>query len=497
MANTLVFIDCRVNDYQALIDTLSGDAKWFLLGDSESGIEQIRVAVAGRSDLAAIHIVSHGSEGTLYLGNDILDSSTVGAHATALAEIGGALSNTGDILLYGCDVAQGEAGQSFIAALSLATGADVAASSGLTGSANVGGDWLLEQSTGPIEVDSLSWTDFAGTLSANTAPSYSGTLGGTITFVEGGSPVLMDSNVQVFDAELSALNGGLGNYDRAWLYLSAFGGATGGTTAHDQYSGANIVAGQYFGNVIVSGTTVGAYNWGDGILTVLFNANATQSLVNQTMQSISYVNTNQNPASSTTVYWTFFDGNTGAQGTGDDMSGGGSVTVNITAVNDSPALEYNHGLTLNEGATGTIGFTQINEGDPDDSGSGLTYTITSAPTHGRQRQRTDLHHHQCADPWRAVEGRQQQYCARQRRSAHGGWQLRRQLQRGALHPRRQRDDERQLRLQPRRRRRERLGTLHRQLRHQHQRHQRRPHLQRHGGGHGGVHRRRDTGGAGQ
>lgn len=50
-----------------------------------------------------------------------------------LAQIGAALNNAGDLLLYGCNVAQGELGQSFLARLAAATGADVAASDDLTG----------------------------------------------------------------------------------------------------------------------------------------------------------------------------------------------------------------------------------------------------------------------------------------------------------------------------------------------------------------------------
>ncbi len=54
-------------------------------------------------------------------------------------------------MLYGCDVAQGDVGQQFIEQLSVLTGADIAASTNLTGAANQGGDWVLEAVTGIIE----------------------------------------------------------------------------------------------------------------------------------------------------------------------------------------------------------------------------------------------------------------------------------------------------------------------------------------------------------
>ncbi|WP_235609780.1 cadherin-like domain-containing protein, partial [Azospira sp. I13] len=71
-----------------------------------------------------------------------------------------------------------------------------------------------------------------------------------------------------------------------------------------------------------------------------------------------------------------------------DNVGGDSLTpvqvvVNAAAINDAPTLAVNGGLTLNEGATATIGAGDLAAGDPDDSGTGLTYTVTAAPAHGQ------------------------------------------------------------------------------------------------------------------
>lgn len=57
--------------------------------------------------------------------------------------------------------------------------------------------------------------------------------------------------------------------------------------------------------------------------------------------------------------------------------------INVVAVNDSPAILTNTTLTVAEGANATISSAHLNENDPDDSGAGLTYTITSGPTNGR------------------------------------------------------------------------------------------------------------------
>lgn len=75
-------------------------------------------------------------------------------HAQQLAGIGAALSEHGDILLYGCNVAEGAMGLQFIDALAQATGADVAASTDTTGTAP-GGNLVLEARTGTIEAGPL------------------------------------------------------------------------------------------------------------------------------------------------------------------------------------------------------------------------------------------------------------------------------------------------------------------------------------------------------
>jgi len=54
-------------------------------------------------------------------------------YQTQLATIGNALSDTGDLLLYGCNVAPGIQWQAFITALASVTGADVAASTDFIG----------------------------------------------------------------------------------------------------------------------------------------------------------------------------------------------------------------------------------------------------------------------------------------------------------------------------------------------------------------------------
>ncbi len=161
----IAFIDSRVADYQTLIAGLAEGTEWFLLDAGTDGIRQMESILSGYSDLDAIQVISHGSQGTLYLGSTVLDSGNLDAYQSSLQAIGSSLCETGDILLYGCNVAQGDAGIQFIESLAAVTGADVAASTDITGSPALGGDWVLEFTTGKVEAESLPASNVQSTFS--------------------------------------------------------------------------------------------------------------------------------------------------------------------------------------------------------------------------------------------------------------------------------------------------------------------------------------------
>src|SRR5581483_5695489 len=84
---------------------------------------------------------------------ETLNFDTLLAHAGQIKAWGSALAADADLLLYGCNVAQQADGQALVDALGRLTGADVAASTNLTGSPALGADWNLEYTTGAIEAN--------------------------------------------------------------------------------------------------------------------------------------------------------------------------------------------------------------------------------------------------------------------------------------------------------------------------------------------------------
>ncbi|MEQ1739511.1 MAG: DUF4347 domain-containing protein, partial [Methyloglobulus sp.] len=162
---SLVFIDAGVNDYQTLLNNIDPNATVIFLDHNKDGVEQIAEAVSNYDNISAIHIISHGQDGELYLGNGVLNLAGMqGKYSDELQDIGKHLSKNADILIYGCDFGQGLLGKVATARLAQMTGADIADSIDQTGSAALGGNWVLENQYGTIETKSINATDWNGLL---------------------------------------------------------------------------------------------------------------------------------------------------------------------------------------------------------------------------------------------------------------------------------------------------------------------------------------------
>ena len=85
----IVFIDSRVASYQSLIDGLTEPAEVFILDGESDGLAQMAARLQGRCGIYAIHIISHGSQETLYLGSTVLDGGNLASYGVQLASIWG------------------------------------------------------------------------------------------------------------------------------------------------------------------------------------------------------------------------------------------------------------------------------------------------------------------------------------------------------------------------------------------------------------------------
>ena len=163
--SAIIFIDGSVANIATLLAEVDPAAEVHILDQNSDGVEQIAAILQDRTDIDAIHILSHGEEGEVALGNGVLNlQSMQGEHTDELAIIKNALSENGDILIYGCDLAGNAEGKQFVETLAELTGADVAASVDDTGAAQFGANWDLEHQTGEVTTQALAITAFAGIL---------------------------------------------------------------------------------------------------------------------------------------------------------------------------------------------------------------------------------------------------------------------------------------------------------------------------------------------
>jgi protocatechuate 3,4-dioxygenase beta subunit len=176
----IVFVDSQVADYQALTAGVKPGIKVIVLEANSDGIEQI-TSVLKEKVYSQVHIVSHGSPGCLYLGNTQLSLDTLDKYQQELQSWFTRSSSrlvsqyhkgiiSSSLLLYGCNVATGDAGEEFITKLHDLTGAEIAASTTPIGNAAKGGNWDLDYQTSEF-ISALAFNpevqhNYAGILAA-------------------------------------------------------------------------------------------------------------------------------------------------------------------------------------------------------------------------------------------------------------------------------------------------------------------------------------------
>ena len=203
-------------------------------------------------------------------------------------------------------------------------------------------------------------------------------LDGNPTFVENGTPVILDDDVEIFDAELSADD----NFSGAELTLLRNVGANG----DDVFSfedGAGITRSGL--NLIKNGQSIATFDTTtSGQLVITFTdgngETPTNDDVNAIMRQIAYENTSATPPASVSIDWTFSDENAGAQGTGGAAAAFGSTTVDIMAAANIAPSGADTTLTTNEDtahvfARGDFGFT---DAEPDNFDRVVITTLPAA-----------------------------------------------------------------------------------------------------------------------
>jgi hypothetical protein len=174
----LIVVDGSLENLQSLLDNISRiapDKTLLVLDPVNSEAEQLTSFLQEHSgQFDAIHVLSHGGPGWISLKDQVLSLDSLEQNAALWNSVKTGLTETGDLLLYGCNVTNDANGQTQINALATFTGADIAASTDLTGS---DGNWVLETMSGSVETLSITAANWQGDLGAyDAAPVVEGVI---------------------------------------------------------------------------------------------------------------------------------------------------------------------------------------------------------------------------------------------------------------------------------------------------------------------------------
>ena len=361
----LVILNSTTADIDNVLEQL-GDSRDILIIDSSSdAFEQISDYLE-HSDTPydAVHILTHGNDSGVVLGSDFIsdanDFSIFSDHIAA----------DGDLMFYGCNMASSAAGQSFLQGIADATGADVAASNNITGSADLGGDWNLEYSIGEITADSI-------TLDA----SWNHRLAAYTIDGIGGSPTNFENlNALLSNADLSDNNLVItyqytvdttdNSYADPWEILTSTH-ATTVSIINDNSLGGNATL-ELSGGMILDGVDL-------TINGMIIEANITDS----SASTLTLINANVDGGISFHVSGSKLNlDNSSVTGTL-TMGNGTELHLNTDAeigtidLQDGSTLNYTNAITLTGGIDFHSGAKIYVEGDPD-PGAGI---FTLDPTH--------------------------------------------------------------------------------------------------------------------
>ncbi|TRO24205.1 DUF4347 domain-containing protein, partial [Ectopseudomonas mendocina] len=183
-------------------------------------------------------------------------------------------------------------------------------------------------------------------LTSNSAPGIGALNGDSVAWAGVGNTVYLDldSNASLSDAELSALNGGNGNWAGASLVIQRNGTAVSSDVLDFDTSGALFTVSN--GNLQANGQTFATFTNTGGVLTITFTSsatNATTALVNDVAQRITY--RSDTPAGDATISFTLNDGAGGSTSATTTVA---SDFIYVTNNTDTATINLSNGVSFSE-----------------------------------------------------------------------------------------------------------------------------------------------------
>ena len=216
-ASEILFIDPSVSDLRTVLGNLRPEVHAIVLDERWPAARQMAAALNGREGLDAVHVIAHGAPGRVRFASGEWSSETLVDEADDLAAIGRALGADGELRLWSCDTGTGAAGTAFVAGLTEATGADVAAATTRVGSAALGGAWELSVraraaaarppliASGLVSYQGILLNDYV-TVSGTTGTGTGDLTAGTTYYILSGGEVVGEFSLPTGNGRTFSLN---------------------------------------------------------------------------------------------------------------------------------------------------------------------------------------------------------------------------------------------------------------------------------------------------
>ena len=318
----LVILNSSTADLDNVLAQLGDSRDILIIDNAGDAFEQISGYLDSHDSYDAVHILTHGNDKGFYLGHQKVVA------ADQMSVFNGHLTENGDFMIYGCNLAASEQGQALVHDIADLTGADVAASSDITGAAAVGGNWTLEYNSGTIETASISldssWEHRLADITISNDPETATNFNSWANYA---AATPSDNDTVTFekdDSTISAINisvsiiGGTYNLSGSFEIGSGKTLNLSGTDLHISVTGSGaytLASGSNEGSVSTSGD-------------VVISSGATNSGAISNASSVTISGTNSNSIASTGAV-TISGTNTG------NITQSGSVTINNGANNNS------------------------------------------------------------------------------------------------------------------------------------------------------------------
>ena len=351
----VLFIDPTVDDLSTLLRFIRPTVEPVVLDPTRPAARQIALALDGKRDLQAVHVIAHGEPGRVIFSGGDWTAETPTEQAADFATIGRAIGSSGGLRLWSCFSGAGPEGRTLVEQLHHATNSDVAASTELVGAMSLGGQWDLSEGT-PVRSDAAPLTSVGLCYYARTLGS------GTSTAIAVGdtNPINLTLHLDfVHSFDSSSVSGLLGS----WLWLVQFT-STGVGTANfivlasaiqapfSDQNGDNIT----FTSVLQGSSTYTLKTGGGSGITSISGTAGDLYVVNANSQALTVASLGGNFIDSDEIFWVFGSGPTGPTGaTGDTGATGPTGATGATGTTGASGDTGATGPTGATGATGTTG----------------------------------------------------------------------------------------------------------------------------------------------